>query len=263
MGAVGYVIACVLMAVIYFRGKTYFKRYRLLVDKVKDGWGAMAVATFLIYVMLIFIATNPKPLAQRVEYLPNFAIVSVTVLAFYGVFITSLVQKRKLSELNIQLMEEKKWHTIAYQDGLTKLDNRMSYMERINTIEREMSENDILHAVIMDIDNFKRINDSLGHHFGNITLQKTADFIRKYFPQESYESFRIGGDEFAVIAKNVSSHDIDTHIKHLEKISGGEIGCTLSIGFTQVVFGQNRALETAFELADQNMYSMKEAKNKK
>jgi len=259
-GAIGYAVAIVLMAAIYFKGRPYFKSYRTLVDKVKDGWGAMAIATFLIYVMLIFITTNPVPLAQRVEYIPNFAIVSVTVLAFYGVFLTSIVQKQKLSELNIQLLEEKKWHTIAYQDGLTKLDNRMSYMERINTIEREMSEKDILHAVIIDVDNFKRINDSLGHHFGDTILQKTADFIRKYFPMESYESFRIGGDEFAIIAKGVSTQDIDTHIKNLFQISKGEIGCSLSIGFAQVVFGQNRALETAFELADRNMYLMKESR---
>lgn len=259
-GAIGYIVSIVLMATIYFKGRTYFKRYRILVDKVKDGWSAMAIATFLIYVMLIFITTNPVPLAQRVEYIPNFAIVSVTVLAFYGVFITSLVQKRKLSELNIQLMEEKKWHTIAYQDGLTKLDNRMSYMERINSIEREMTEDDILHAVIIDIDNFKRINDSLGHHFGDATLRKTADFIRKHFPMESYESFRIGGDEFAVIAKGVPSQEMVSHIEHLAEISKGEIGCSLSVGFAQVAFGQNRALETAFEVADQNMYLMKESK---
>ena len=95
VGAVGYAVAIVLMAAIYFKGRKYFKRYRLLVDNVKDGWGVMAIATFLIYVMLIFITTNPIPLAKRVEYIPNFAIVSVTVLAFYGVFITSLVQKRR------------------------------------------------------------------------------------------------------------------------------------------------------------------------
>lgn len=262
IGIIAYITVCAIMSVIYFKGKNFLGRYRSLLKNVKDGWGTMAVATFLIYVMLIFLSTNPKPLAYRTEYIPNFAIVSVTVLSFYAVFITTLMQKRKLSDLNVQLLEEKKWHTIAYQDGLTMLNNRMSYIERINTLERETDANAVFHAIMIDVDNFKRINDSLGHHFGDITLKKTADFIRKYFPKENYESFRIGGDEFAVIAKEVSSQDIAELVNEISKISMEELGCSLSIGYAQVRFAQNKAMETAFELADQNMYLMKETKIK-
>lgn len=262
VGIIAYITACTIMGAIYFKGKSFFRRYRSLVKNVDDGWGFMAIATLLIYIMLVFLSTNPKPLAYRIEYLPNFAIVSVTVLSFYAVFIINLMQKRKLSDLNVQLLEEKKWHTIAYQDGLTMLNNRMSYIERINTLEREAEEGAIFHAIMIDVDNFKMINDSLGHHFGDITLQKTADFIRKNFPKENYESFRIGGDEFAVIAKGVSSQDIKELIHKLSEISAEELGCSLSIGYAQVRLGQNKAMETAFELADRNMYFMKESKTK-
>lgn len=260
IGIVGYIVACALMACIYFYGKPFFKRYRDLLRNIKDGWALMATSTVLIYVMMIFLSAFPKPIAQRIEYLPSVALVSITVLAFYAVFIANLLQKRVLSDLNVQLMQEKKWHRIAYKDVLTLLDNRLSYIEKINTMEREFENDAITHAVMIDVDNFKKVNDTMGHAFGDTILQKTADFIRKHFPAENCKAFRIGGDEFAVIVNDIPSETLDEMIKSLADISMEEIGCSLSIGYSRVRFGQNKAMETAFENADKNMYLMKEWK---
>ncbi len=78
--------------------------------------------------------------------------------------VTSLFQKKKLYDLNRQLTDSFHWHKIAYVDGLTGLRNRMAYIERINELARIRSDDNSIFAVMMDIDNFKQINDNFGHH---------------------------------------------------------------------------------------------------
>lgn len=171
-----------------------------------------------------------------------------------------IVKKNTLNNKNIQQLEEKKWHDVAYKDGLTLLDNRRSYIEEMDIIERTSNKHTVVHAVMIDVDNFKRVNDSFGHRFGDSVLKKTADFIRQYFPSENCKAFRIGGDEFAVIVNGTTTETLGAQIEHIAKISMEQIGCSLSIGYARVKFGLNKAMETAFEQADRNMYLMKESK---
>ena len=171
-----------------------------------------------------------------------------------------IVKRNTLNNKNIQQLEEKKWYDAAYTDGLTLLNNRRSYIEEINIIERASNKQTVVHAVMIDVDNFKKFNDSFGHSFGDSILKKTADFIQNYFPSANCKAFRIGGDEFAVIVNNTTTEALGEHIEHIAKISMEQIGCSLSIGFARVKFGINKAMETAFENADRNMYLMKESK---
>lgn len=171
-----------------------------------------------------------------------------------------IVKRNTLDNKRVQELEERKWHDVAYKDGLTMLDNRMSYIEEIDVIERTLNKQTVVHAVMIDVDNFKKINDSLGHRFGDTVLKKTADFIRQYFPSENCKAYRIGGDEFAVIVNGTTTETLGEQIEHITKISMEQIGCSLSIGYARVKFGLNKAMETAFENADKNMYLMKESK---
>lgn len=259
-GAVGYTAALLLMLSIYIKGKPYFRRYRELLQNVRDGWHAMAVSTLLIYILLVFATAYPKPIAQRIEYIPVFALLSVTILSFYVVFILTLMQKSRLNDLNTQLINEQKWHKIAYEDGLTGLNNRMAYIERINDLERDADKDSVIHIVMIDIDNFKQINDSLGHNFGDTTLKRAAEVISQYFFEEYYETFRIGGDEFALITYDVQSELLEEKINILDKAAPTEIGCSLSIGYARANTEHNNFMATAFDLADQRMYKIKSGK---
>ena len=171
-----------------------------------------------------------------------------------------IVKRNTLNSKNIQQLEENKWHDAAYKDELTLLHNRRSYIEEMDAIERTSNTQTVVHAVMIDVDNFKKVNDSFGHRFGDSVLKKTADFIRQYFPSENCKAFRIGGDEFAVIVNGTTTEALGTQIEHIAKISMEQIGCSLSIGYARVKFGINKAMETAFEHADRNMYMMKESK---
>jgi diguanylate cyclase (GGDEF)-like protein len=92
----------------------------------------------------------------------------------------------------------------AVSDSLTKLNNRM-HIQEIVTEYIEGNGKNLMHAfLIIDIDDFKKINDTLGHFQGDNTLTTFADMLKRVFPTCTYIS-RTGGDEFAAFVKNIPS----------------------------------------------------------
>jgi diguanylate cyclase (GGDEF)-like protein len=104
----------------------------------------------------------------------------------------------KVAERTLQLQE------LAQLDPLTRLANRRHFFELLNgAIENATRENRFVGVFFLDIDNFKSMNDSLGHEFGDQVLQNIAKRL-----SESAHSFgfaaRLGGDEFTVAYESAS-----------------------------------------------------------
>lgn len=254
-GIISAVFITILMFFIYTKGKPYFRNYRELMSNVKEGWAEMAISTLLIYMLLIFSAAYPKPLIERTEQLPAYAFLAITVLSFYAVFGANLYQKKKLADTNERLMREKNWHEIATKDALTGMENRTAYTEAVRDVEKTSNNEDNVYMVMMDIDNFKAINDTFGHHTGDLVLKSTAERINHIFREENYSSFRIGGDEFVVIARNVSREILKEKLETLKSsLSDGDISVSLSIGYSAANFEQKNTMEKAFIRADEKMY---------
>lgn len=251
---VGCALAFVFFLLFYLKTSPHFPQYRELLSVVQNGWNILSVSTVFIYLHLVFSAAYPAPLAQRPEFLPVYATQSVMVLSFYAVFISILVQKKRLFLLNEELKKQSHWHRMAYEDPLTQLKNRIAYMERINEISRQPVPEGHIYAVMIDIDNFKRINDTFGHHVGDEKLKASAACLSDAFCEPSYELFRIGGDEFAVIATGISEDMLK------EKI--GSLSHDFSAGYSEVDPEENNAMEHAFMRADQAMYDNKAQKKK-
>ena len=260
-GSVASIIVIALMLVLYIKGKPFFKKYRELLKNVKDGWASMALATFMIYFLLIFSATYPMPLIQRTEYLLSYAALSVTLLTVYVVFIISLIQRKQLCDLNEQLINEKKWHKIAYEDALTGLKNRMAYMENINNLERNLPKDSRVCVIMIDIDNFKNVNDTMGHKAGDELLKNVATALQKIFFDTGCVVYRVGGDEFVVIALETAPEylkPIIDNINQTKEITA--LGCSVSVGCSDVDLYENNAFERAFARADEKMYIQKTQK---
>lgn len=260
-GSVASIIVIALMLVLYIKGKPFFKKYRELLKNVKDGWASMALATFMIYFLLIFSATYPMPLIQRTEYLLSYAALSVTLLTVYVVFIISLIQRKQLCDLNEQLINEKKWHKIAYEDALTGLKNRMAYMENINNLERNLPRDSHVCVVMIDIDNFKNVNDTMGHKAGDELLKNVATALQKIFFDTGCVVYRVGGDEFVVIALETAPEYLKPIIDNINQTKEiTTLGCSVSVGCSDVDLYENNAFERAFARADEKMYIQKTQK---
>ncbi|MFL6605940.1 MAG: EAL domain-containing protein [Steroidobacteraceae bacterium] len=117
----------------------------------------------------------------------------------------------KIAERTLELQE------LAQLDTLTRLPNRRHFFELLNTaIANATRENRFVGVFFLDIDNFKNMNDSLGHEFGDQVLQSIAKRLA-----ESARSFgfaaRLGGDEFTVAYESASGIE-DIRIAGLQLI---------------------------------------------
>jgi diguanylate cyclase (GGDEF)-like protein len=100
---------------------------------------------------------------------------------------------------------EEKLRYQAFHDSLTKLPNRALFLDRLeNALSRASQENGSVAVLIMDLNNFKVINDSLGHDVGNNVLVEVAERMRACVRPENLVG-RIFGDEFAVLLEAPSS----------------------------------------------------------
>ena len=104
---------------------------------------------------------------------------------------------------------------IAFTDPLTQLPNRAMFLDRLRqTIHAAKREHRPFALIIMDLDHFKDINDTLGHHIGDLLLEQVAERLRDKL-RDSDMVARLGGDEFAVLLSAVSVKQAETAARML------------------------------------------------
>ncbi len=113
----------------------------------------------------------------------------------------------KLTDITEQKEQIKILTQIAERDPLTKLFNKEESRMRIERYLAEKHELEISAVMLIDIDNFKGVNDTLGHQFGDSVLVDVSHKLHGIF-RESDIVGRLGGDEFVVLMKNIKSKDI-------------------------------------------------------
>lgn len=167
-------------------------------------------------------------------------------------------------------------HRLAFYDPLTGLANRTLFRERlVHALEAAQRENLTIALLFLDLDRFKRINDTLGHHLGDLLLQKVAsrlkhsvrsrDLIAKVTDEAGERIIaRQGGDEFTVVLTSVGQPEHITRVAKrlldavarpmiLEEL---EVSVTTSIGVS-ICPPDEPDIETLIKNADAAMYSAK------
>ncbi|MEG3861617.1 CHASE2 domain-containing protein [Microcoleus sp. herbarium12] len=95
----------------------------------------------------------------------------------------------------------------AYHDALTGLPNRKMFHESLHScLERASINQELVALLFLDLDGFKSINDTLGHHVGDLLLQAVAGRLKKCLRGSDIIS-RLGGDEFTVILPGIPGRD--------------------------------------------------------
>jgi len=153
---------------------------------------------------------------------------------------------------------------LARTDSLTGLNNRMYFMERGNDeFERYRRYGAPLCVMLMDIDHFKIINDTHGHHNGDKVLKKLAELCSNILRKTDVFG-RIGGEEFAIVLAESSLEDgYGTAERIRQEVAntvvsadGAEIRFTISIGVTNLR-SEDQNLEKTIQRADTLMYEAK------
>jgi diguanylate cyclase (GGDEF)-like protein len=154
---------------------------------------------------------------------------------------------------------------LALHDHLTGLPNRRSFEEHLGSaLTHCRRANDHLALLILDLDGFKKINDSLGHQAGDQILCGVARNLREDLPRCNTLA-RLGGDEFTLIAPDIKDdHTLDQLLNTIQYslqrpilIDGQSISITASLGLAIYPDDGDDAAKLLF-IADQRMYSLKQ-----
>ena len=183
-------------------------------------------------------------------------------LSGYTLMCSDITEQHKTAEL------------IQYQatyDSLTDLPNRRLFKEQLDkAIARGKRHNHLGAILFLDLDDFKNINDSLGHSVGDVLLQKVAQRMKSCLREEDTVA-RLGGDEFIVLLPEVSDN-LDNTINNVQELAA-KVGqtlsmpyeimphtlhVTLSIGITVFPNGEDQP-DDVIRQADTAMYRAKEA----
>jgi len=158
----------------------------------------------------------------------------------------------------------KKLHTMAMTDALTGLPNRRSAMERLAEMQSECNRfGNPLSCIMIDIDNFKQINDTYGHESGDIVLRKISDFF--IMKSRGYDIVcRIGGEEFLIVSNRNTLHEATVFAERLRKevadyqieVKGKLLQITISLGVA-AVSPERPETESLLQLADDALYHAK------
>lgn len=168
-----------------------------------------------------------------------------------------------------QLTEKLKQKTV--HDNLTGLYNRWFLDETIEALtSNAQRHNTKIGFAMIDIDDFKKVNDTFGHTVGDRVLKVVSDALKEHFKRKSDILIRYGGEEFLVITQETEE---ETFVELLErfrkeveekkiKINGKQIGVTVSVGYS-IVPKDTENVKEAIELADIALYCAKRnGKNK-
>lgn len=177
----------------------------------------------------------------------------------YGFLEDISVESARTKQL-IQSLEEEKEKN--YIDSLTGIYNRTKVKEYIDDfVSKDTNMQGVM--ILMDLDNFKNINDQLGHMEGDLVLKKFAEILITQFRTSDIVA-RLGGDEFIVFLPNfISKAGLETKIDHILSIIRQELSSyyeqyNLSVSIGIAYLGGNyKKYEDLYQSADDAMYTAK------
>jgi diguanylate cyclase (GGDEF)-like protein len=171
----------------------------------------------------------------------------------------------QVEDIGDRKQTERELRRLADHDSLTGLLNRRGFMEGMRRELRRMERKGEYGALLLlDLDNFKIVNDTAGHLAGDQVLRSTADVLRRRLRATDVIG-RLGGDEFAVLILNVTPRQAKeiaaeiTETLRSMKVTAGDvvIGVAASIGVVPIDELHDENEEDLLAAADRAMYRVK------
>lgn len=176
-----------------------------------------------------------------------------------------------VSDITQRMITQLKYEYQASHDQLTNIPNRATLLEKIKyEIIRYKRHDTVFGLIFLDLDNFKNINDSLGHGVGDKLLIETASRLKEIIREEDTVA-RIGGDEFVILLPDLGTdeHKSATNAQHIAQkvhtvlrkqfvIEGYKLNISSSIGIT-IIDNKDYDENDLLKHADIAMYQAKKA----
>ncbi len=217
---------------------------------------------------IVWISSSKYPLKDR----------EGKIIGTWGLSRDITAQKQveeKLELLNLQMSEaNKKLEMLSKLDSISNLYNNRNFYEEIqNYFKLYQRQNERGHksnftVALLDIDNFKSINDTVGHLAGDCTIKHFAEVLKSAI-RSTDKAFRYGGDEFVILLPDTDIFEAVVVAEKVRKriyespfmLNGNKISVTVSGGVAS--FEEAESINDLLEKADQRMYKSKsKGKNK-
>lgn len=171
----------------------------------------------------------------------------------------------------IEIMFQKEMHQMANFDAVTGVYNKHYLTERLNEEFSFSKRNNVPISILMiDIDFFKKVNDTYGHIAGDYILHGVAQNLKKTLREEDILA-RYGGEEFMIIMRNSNLESAKILAERLRvgienetyKFEGEKIKITISLGGASLTNANHETAEKLIDAADKNLYkSKKDGRNR-
>ena len=172
--------------------------------------------------------------------------------------------------LRQDITDKKRIYELSITDGLTGLYNRRYFNEVAKDImDKTVRNNDVFSFILLDIDNFKKYNDTYGHQEGDNVLEQVSKALQDTFKRDDDLVFRLGGEEFGVLINTKSIDDAKTLAEQarndIEKIGiTHELNLplktiTASFGLAIISGNSDHTIDGIYKQTDDALYKAKES----
>lgn len=240
---------------------------------LKSSFIYISLGANWVYLVLLFLFAPDR---QSLPFVCEVAIVAFVLLiaAFSGVGVlkrgSDLFAVLEKSHKSVQelLVKNAMMDRMNKIDALTELYNHKTYHEYAEKLAEQQQRSEFpLQVAMMDVDNFKLVNDTYGHWVGDIVLRRVAEIIRDHMEADDFAA-RYGGEEFIVLLTlkplEQSLMVVEAIRRAVAEVRFEEMGgksVTISIGLHDFVQGESKA--DFFQIADAALYEAKKTgKNK-
>ena len=189
----------------------------------------------------------------------TLSVVTIILFLLFAAAVLFIIKILKTqSNYAFNFKRDSRLYSLAYKDNLTGLFNRNAYIRDLRKLERKKPKS--LWFSIFDIDDFKIINDTKGHLFGDEILISAANRLCDIFTENNHTVYRIGGDEFLVISENISEDALVALLIKLKKSEIENNDFRFSKGYSFVENKGKECFDRAFDNADKMLYADKNSK---
>jgi diguanylate cyclase (GGDEF)-like protein len=176
-------------------------------------------------------------------------------VSLHRALLTSTQHKQELL-IQHNLMEK-----LSKMDALTDLYNHKTFHEHMTRLLDQPDPQVPVHLALLDIDNFKQINDTYGHWAGDQVLKRISETIRNHMTEDDF-AFRFGGEEFAVLFTHKTPEDSYAVLERIRKEFSDTLhdelnGGTVSVSIGLQSYRPDMGRERFFKDADDCLYEAK------
>jgi diguanylate cyclase (GGDEF)-like protein len=224
--------------------------------------------SFLFYiatvVMLVYKYSFSDSLFLHINIFQAFASIIIIKILYYNSIIRNFIKIHEVNALNEKLA------ALSITDELTKINNRRAFMNYLDIIWKQSHRLQLpINVLVIDIDYFKKYNDSLGHLEGDKALIAVAQHMKNQVKRETDFVARFGGEEFVCLLPYIKKNDAEIFARELVQsvenmnihhpMSDHSKYLTISAGMSSIIPDGINSPAKLLDEADKALYTAKQS----